>query len=167
MAEQVTQQASERSTERATQQTSERSTEHATFTIERHYDAAPARVFAAFADPAAKARWFGPTGEVERALDFTVGGREYFAVGGPGGATYTYDARYEEIVPDTRIVYAYTLDRDEKRMSVSVATVEFEAAGAGTRLILTEQGVFLDGADTPAEREHGTREMFEKLAAVL
>ncbi|HEY3829475.1 MAG TPA: SRPBCC domain-containing protein [Solirubrobacteraceae bacterium] len=143
-----------------------RSTEHATFTIERHYDAAPARVFAAFADPAAKARWFGPSADVERTLDFAVGGHERFTVDG-GGASYTYDARYEEIVPDTRIVYAYTLDRDETRMSVSVATVEVEPAGAGTRLMLTEQGVFLDGADTPAEREHGTREMLEKLDGVL
>jgi uncharacterized protein YndB with AHSA1/START domain len=145
----------------------QRSTEHATFAIERNYDAAPARVFAAFADPVAKARWFGPSGEVERTLDFAVGGRERFAVGGPDGPTYVYDARYEEIVPDTRIVYAYILDRDETRMSVSVATVEFEPAGTGTRLILTEQGVFLDGADTPAEREHGTREMLEKLGTVL
>jgi uncharacterized protein YndB with AHSA1/START domain len=39
----------------------ERSVMHATFVVERNYDAAPARVFAAFADPAAKARWFvGP-----------------------------------------------------------------------------------------------------------
>jgi uncharacterized protein YndB with AHSA1/START domain len=146
-----------------------RSTEHATFTIERHYDAAPARVFAAFADSAAKARWFGPSESArsEYVLDFILGGRERFAVGTPDGATYTYDARYEEIVPDTRIVYAYTLDRDETRMSVSVATVEVEAADGGTRLVLTEQGVFLDGADTPAEREHGTREMLEKLDAAL
>ena len=146
-----------------------RSTEHATFTIERQYDAAPARVFAAFADPAAKARWFGPSesAKVERTLDFAVGGRERFTVGGPGGATYAYDARYEEFVPDTRIVYAYTLDRDETRMSVSVATVKIEPTGAGARLVFTEQGVFLDGADTPAEREHGTREMLEKLDRVL
>jgi uncharacterized protein YndB with AHSA1/START domain len=144
-----------------------RSTEHATFTIERNYDAAPARVFAAFADPAAKARWFGPSAEVERTLDFVVGGHERFEVDTPDGTTYTYDARYAEIVPDARIVYAYTLDRDETRMSVSVATVEIEPAGAGARLVLTEQGVFLDGADTPAEREHGTREMLEKLGGTL
>ena len=146
-----------------------RSTEHATFTIERHYDAAPARVFAAFADPAAKARWFGPPTPArgEYGFDFAVGGRERFTVATPDGATYLYDARYEEIVPEARIVYAYTLDRDETRMSVSVATVEIEAAGGGARLLLTEQGVFLDGADTPAEREHGTREMLEKLAAAL
>ncbi len=39
----------------------ERSVTHATFVVERLYDASPARVFAAWADPAAKRRWFtGP-----------------------------------------------------------------------------------------------------------
>ena len=36
----------------------ERSVTHATFVIDRTYDASPARVFGAFADPAAKKRWF-------------------------------------------------------------------------------------------------------------
>ncbi len=36
----------------------DRSVTHATFVVERRYDASPARVFAAWADPAAKARWF-------------------------------------------------------------------------------------------------------------
>ena len=35
----------------------QRSAVHADFTIERRYDASPARVFAAFADPVAKRRW--------------------------------------------------------------------------------------------------------------
>ena len=48
-----------------------------------------------------------------------------------------------------------------------MATIEFEAAGAGTKLTLTEQGVFLDGLDTPAPREHGTRELLEALAEAL
>ena len=40
---------------------SKRSTQHATFVIERDYAAAPARVFAAWAEPKATARWFvGP-----------------------------------------------------------------------------------------------------------
>jgi len=50
----------------------DRSVTHATFLLERSYDASPARVFAAWADPAAKARWFaGPeegTGELLDAL---------------------------------------------------------------------------------------------------
>ena len=33
---------------------------HATFALERSYPVPPARVFAAWADPAAKARWFTP-----------------------------------------------------------------------------------------------------------
>ena len=41
------------------------------------------------------------------------------------------------------------------------------AAGTGTRLLLTEQGAFLDGHDTPAQREHGTRGLLEKLDATL
>ena len=40
-------------------------------------------------------------------------------------------------------------------------------AGPGTRLVYTEQGAFLDGADQPAGREAGCRELFEKLAAEL
>jgi len=32
---------------------------------------------------------------------------------------------------DERIVYAYTMDRDDTRISVSVATVEFEPAAPG------------------------------------
>jgi len=32
---------------------------------------------------------------------------------------------------------------------------------------MTEQGVFLDGLDTPAEREHGTRELLDTLATHL
>jgi uncharacterized protein YndB with AHSA1/START domain len=146
-----------------------RSTEHATFVIERTYDASPERVFAAWADPAAKARWFGP-GELAQhgyTLEFAVGGREQFAAAVPDGAVYAYDAHYQEIVPDRRIVYAYTMDRDEQRISVSVATVEVEPDGAGARLTFTEQAAYLDGADTPAAREHGTREILKKLESVL
>jgi uncharacterized protein YndB with AHSA1/START domain len=148
---------------------SERSVAHATFVIERTYDAAPARVFNAWADPVAKARWFGP-GELTKGgheLDFRVGGREINRGGPPGGAVYTFDACYQDIVPDERIVYTYDMHLDETRISVSLATVELKPAGAGTRLIFTEQGVFLDGHDTPAEREHGTRSLLEKLDAEL
>ncbi|MEA2665876.1 MAG: hypothetical protein QOI11_2820 [Candidatus Eremiobacteraeota bacterium] len=149
---------------------SERSTEHATFVIERTYDAAPARVFAAWADPAAKRRWFGdPDGPANGAheLDFRVGGREFNRGGPPGGPVYTYEARYHDIVPNERIAYAYTMDLDEQRISVSVTTVEFAPAGAGTRLVFTEQGAFLDGKDKPAFREQGTNELLDALGAVL
>jgi uncharacterized protein YndB with AHSA1/START domain len=146
----------------------ERTTQHATFVIERAYEAPPARVFAAWADKAAKARWFGnPDGQSAYELDFRVGGREVNRGGPPGGPVYTYEAHYGDIVPDQRIVYSYTMDCGDARISVSVTTVEFKPAGAGTQLTFTEQGVFLDGGDTVQIREHGTNELLDSLGAAL
>jgi uncharacterized protein YndB with AHSA1/START domain len=148
----------------------ERSVTHATFVVERHYDASPARVFAAWADPAAKARWFaGPEewGRDEFGLDFRVGGREVSRGGPPGGPVHAYDAVYQDIVPDERIVYSYSLCLDQTLISVSLATVELRAEAAGTRLVLTEQGAWLDGYDDAGERERGTGELLDALGAEL
>ena len=144
---------------------SKRSAEHATFDIERRYDAPPARVFAAWADADAKAAWFGLG--AAQTLDFVVGGAEQLTMTTPGGDVYTYDARYQDIVPDERIVYSYDMHKNGARISVSLTTVVFEADGEGTRLAYTEQGVFLDGLDTPAAREHGTRELLDTLGGHL
>jgi len=145
---------------------SNRSATHATFVIERNYDAAPARVFAAWADVDAKRQWFGPGGEQEHQLDFREGGREHFQAA-VEGAVYSYDARYEDIVANERIVYTYDMHRGGVRMSVSVTTVELLPDDEGTHLRYTEQGVFLDGEDKPELREHGTKELLDKLGAAL
>ena len=71
------------------------------------------------------------------------------------------------IVPDQRIVYSYELLFGETRVSVSLATIELLAEGDGTRLVMTEQGAFLDGHDTSATREHGTGELLDALGAFL
>jgi uncharacterized protein YndB with AHSA1/START domain len=144
---------------------SDRSATHSTFVIERDYDAPAPRVFAAWADKSAKDQWFGAS-EGEHELDFREGGREHL-LAEVHGAVYTYDALYQDIVADERIVFTYNMHRDGKRMSVSVTTVELLPAGARTHLRYTEQGVFLDGEDTPEMRERGTREMLDKLGAAL
>jgi uncharacterized protein YndB with AHSA1/START domain len=146
-----------------------RSVTHATFVIERTYPVSRARVFAAFADPVVKARWFGAdaVSTTQYELDFRVGGREISRGSTPDGQTYRYDALYQDIVPDERIVSTYEMHMNDARISVSVATVELRREGSATRLVFTEQGAFLDGLDTAAEREHGTRELLEALAAVL
>jgi uncharacterized protein YndB with AHSA1/START domain len=143
-----------------------RSTKHATFTIDRIYDAEPARVFAAWADPAAKTRWFGG-GSDDYELDFKVGGREVNRGGEPGGAVYTYEAVYRDIVEDERIVYTYEMYLDDARISVSVTSVELAPEGSGTKLTFTEHGVFLDELDSPALREQGTGHLLEALGADL
>lgn len=143
-----------------------RSVTHSTFVIERKYAASPARVFAAWADPAIKSRWFSSPEEWKDGkyqLDFRVGGSEQASGGPPGGPVFSYDARYQDIVPDERFVTTYVMHMDDKRISVSVATVELKPDGNGTLLVLTEQGAFLDGYDNAGERERGTRQLLDAL----
>ena len=148
-----------------------RSARHGTFTIDRTFEAPPARVFHAFADPAAKARWFGgPAGkwkEILRECDFRVGGQERVSGLWEGGMTSAFDCRYHDIVPDQRIVYAYSMHVNDVLISVSLATIEFEPAGRSTRLKLTEQGAFLDDFDDKGSREHGTQGLLDRLAESL
>jgi hypothetical protein len=56
---------------------------------------------------------------------------------------------------------------DGRRISVSVATVEILPDGERTRLVVTEQGVYLDGLDQPAFREKGTGDLLDKLGSTL
>jgi uncharacterized protein YndB with AHSA1/START domain len=142
-----------------------RSVTHATFAVERSYAATPARVFAAWADPTAKARWFGGS-DWEHELDFRVDGRET-SRGTMDGTAYTFSARYQDIVPDERIVYAYDMHMGETRISVSLATVELKPDGDGTTLVFTEQGAFLDGLDDPEQRKDGTGSLLDALAKEL
>ena len=148
----------------------ERSIVHATFVIERVFDAAPSRVFRAWTTPEAKGRWFGGPDEWLRSpheLDFQVGGRERISGGPAGGPVHTYSALYWDIVPDARIVSTYDMYTGDTRISVSLATLELKPEGAGTRLVWTEQGAFLDGLDTPDQREEGTRGLLDNLARAL
>jgi uncharacterized protein YndB with AHSA1/START domain len=144
-----------------------RSTEHGTFTVTRTYPVPPERVFAAWSSQEAKARWFGAPGSSAYELDFRVGGTEFNRGGPPKGPVYAYEATYRDIVPDERIVYGYVMTADDELISVSVTTVEFSPVSSGTTLTFTEQGVFLDGADTPAVREKGTGELLDALGATL
>ncbi|HEY0469766.1 MAG TPA: SRPBCC domain-containing protein, partial [Polyangiaceae bacterium] len=80
---------------------------------------------------------------------------------------HQYDCCYLDIVPEARIVYSYAMQLGDTRISVSLATVEFQADGAGTLLKFTEQAVFLDGYDDSGSRERGTNELLSKLAAVV
>ncbi len=148
---------------------------HGTFTIERELPHAPERVYAAWSDAKAKAAWFsGPSGSwtpLEREMDFRVGGRERAKGKWTSGVVTDFQAHYLDIVPLRRIVYAYNMHVDDRKISVSLATVELEAATvgskAGTRMKVTEQGAFLDGYHDSGSREHGTRALMDALAKSL
>jgi uncharacterized protein YndB with AHSA1/START domain len=148
----------------------ERSVTHATFVIERTFPVPPAKVFAAFADPALKRQWFaGPPewGEAEQTMEFRVGGRETSRGGPPEGPIHAFDARFQDIIPDRRIIFSYDMHLDDTRISVSLATVDLKPAGSGTQMTFTEQGAFLDGWDDVADRERGTIMLMDALGAFL
>jgi uncharacterized protein YndB with AHSA1/START domain len=148
----------------------EHSATHGTFTLERVYDATPARVFKAWADPAIKVRWFGGIEGwqmLERSIDFRVGGRERLSGRKGSGVVSTFDAIYHDIAPEQRIIYCYDMRLDDVHISVSLATITLAPEGAGTRLTFTEQAVFLDGYDDSGSRERGTRILLEQLGGAL
>lgn len=143
---------------------------HETIVTERTYDHAPDRVFAAWRDPATKREWFaeGEGWRVEEyELDFRVGGREHGRFRRANGQETCNETVYLDIVPDRRIVMVYTMAVDGEKISASLGTVEFEASGAGTRLIYTEQAAFFDGADGPSSRKQGWHGLLESLAGAL
>ena len=148
---------------------------HTTFTIERTFPQAPERVFAAFADPQKKRRWYGEAENrkpEEFQMDFRVGGNDLLRLRlGPEtpfpGVTITAHTVYQDIVPDGRIVYAYTMTLGEKRISASLATFEFRPSGTGTQLLFTEQGAFFEGADGAEMRQGGWVHLFDSLGAEL
>jgi uncharacterized protein YndB with AHSA1/START domain len=145
---------------------------HNTFVIERSYPVAPERVFAAFADPAKKRRWFVESEghDVEQyEMNFRVGGKERarfrFKEGTPlKGIACTNDTSYLDIVPHRRVVAASTMSIGEKPISASLVTFEFLPSGTGTDLIFTHQAAFFEGSDGPEMREEGWRKLLEQLA---
>jgi uncharacterized protein YndB with AHSA1/START domain len=145
---------------------------HSTFALERAYKVAPDRVFAAFADPAQKRRWYAGNRSTELEqfeMDFRVGGRDRalyrFQPGSPfPGTPLLYEIEYQDIVPGSRIVIAYRVLLGDRRISASLATFEFLPSGDGTTLMFTEQGAFFEGADGPAMREAGWRSLLDRVA---
>ena len=151
---------------------SEQSLVHSTFTLERRYPAAPARVFAAFAEKSEKRRWYVDNKQMvaeEFEMDFRVGGRDVlryrFGDKGPfPGVPLIFNTVYLDIVPNQRLVYAYSLTIGEAIVSASLVTFEFLAAGRETQVLFTEQGAYGEGSGGADMRKEGWNTLLDKLA---
>ena len=111
-------------------------TTHASFVIERHYSASPPRVYAAWADPEAKRAWFveGEGWDIQSFdIDFREGGSEKSVYGFRRGeevfgekTAFSNETVFNEIIENERIVFTYSMARNGRRFSVSLATVEIK-----------------------------------------
>ena len=149
-----------------------RSVDRGSFTVERTYPVAPQRVFAAWASQATKGPWFADDDDFftemsHYSLDFREGGRERLEGTLTNGHGFAYDAVYHDVIEDERIIASYDVLIDGRRTSVSLMTVEFAAIAGGTRLVMTEQGAFLDGLDSNDQRREGASDGLDKLGEYL
>lgn len=147
-----------------------RSVAHGSFRLERSFGAKREQVWRAFTDRAAKDKWF--TGgkaytTIKREMDVRPGGREHASGRWDSGMVSVFDAVYFDVVPNERLVYSYEMHLDERKISVSLATIELHDEGSGTRVVVCEQGAFLDGYDDAGSRERGTRALLDAVAASL
>lgn len=154
--------------------TTEPTTIHSTFVIERSYPQPPDRVYAAFAQPARKRRWYaeGDHEIQEFEMDFRVGGTERFRYrfkeGHPlAGQEIANESGYQDIAPEKRIVITQKMSLNGKPLQIMLATIEFLLSDKGTEVIFTHQGTFIDWPSGPEMIEAGWRGLLEQLAKEL
>ncbi len=98
---------------------------------------------------------------LERSIDEQVGGRERLKGRWTSGVVTTFDAIYHDVIPNERLVYTYEMHLNDKKISVSLATLQLKVADGKTTLSVTEQGAFLDGYDDAGSREQGTGHLLD------
>jgi uncharacterized protein YndB with AHSA1/START domain len=139
-------------------------------TIKRRLNAPPAKVYAAWTDPAQLARWFGPTdtipGSVKAELDARVGGqfRASFTGCMDGNSEYhEVGGTYREVVPNQKLVFTWAWHSTPERESL--VTITIKPDGDGSLLTLHHEQFF----DQPARdgHERGWSGSLDKLEALF
>lgn len=142
---------------------------HTSFVIERDLPGSPRHAFRFWSEHERKRQWTSChadwTVEEDR-FDFRIDGAELVRWRLPDGTEFSYRARYFDIVPGERIIYAYAMNTGTEQVSASLVTVAFAGKGAKTRMTYTEQSAFLDAADA-APRSSGTGSGFDRLALAI
>ena len=113
-----------------------------TIKLHRVFKTTPERLYKAFLDPDAMAKWLPPhgfTGKVHH-MDARVGGTYRMSFTNfTTGSSHSFGGEYLELVPNQRIVHTDRFDQGlEGTMTV---TVEIRKAAMGTELKVTQEGV--------------------------
>lgn len=114
----------------------------ATLTFDRRVAAPVATLYAAWTSPAARAVWAAPAPSVTVEFleaDSRVGGREVSLCKVEGEPDLRVEAGWLDLVPEARTVGYEVVSREGAKLSAALATAEFSAEGADSRVLLTVQ----------------------------
>lgn len=140
---------------------------HATIVMERTYNAAPSRVFSAWADVEARKRWSAPADNIRidyEESDFREGGRDLSRCIELGNDDYIAMVHYIDIKRDQRIFFFEDIAHGERRVSAALITVELMPKDAGTHLRLTMQIASFDGSNMEQGYQFGWSAALDNLA---
>ena len=135
-------------------------------TLKRRLNAAPEKVYAAWAQPANLMQWFGPdSGAVTRAeLDLRVGGRYTIVFRTADGEEHHVSGLYREVAPNEKLVFTWAWRSTPERESL--VTVLIRPDGEGTSLTLVHEQFFDEAArDRHAYGWTGSLDKLERLFA--
>lgn len=114
-----------------------------TVRLQRVLRAPPARVYRAFLDAEALAKWLPPHGFTGRVhhLDARVGGTFRMSFTNLGtGASHAFGGEYLELVPHERIRHADRFD-DPNLPGTMLVTVQLKPVFCGTELDIVQEGI--------------------------
>jgi uncharacterized protein YndB with AHSA1/START domain len=135
-------------------------------TLKRRFNASPAKVFAAWTDPALLMRWMGPK-EIENVnadCDPRIGGAYRFVMRAVDGETHEFSGVYREVVKDEKLVFTWAWRSTPERQSL--VTILIKPDGDGALLTLIHEQ-FADEAarDRHAHGWGGSLDRLEQLFA--
>jgi uncharacterized protein YndB with AHSA1/START domain len=135
-------------------------------TLKRRLKAPPAKVFAAWIDPAQIPRWFGPAGAevLTTEIDARKGGRFHITFTTPDGEDHDISGTYLEFVPERKLVFTWRWITLPERQSQVTVTLEPDGQEA-TLLTLLHEQLFDEAAKTGHTR--GWTQSLDKLAAMF
>lgn len=136
--------------------------ERPSLTLTRRFNAAPEKVYAAWADPQKLVQWFGPgsveEGSVKADIDLRVGGSYRISFRADG--TYNeVGGVYREVVKDRKLVFSWAWHSTPERESL--VTISIRPEGSGT-LLLFHHAQFVD-EQARDNHERGWTEFLVKL----
>jgi uncharacterized protein YndB with AHSA1/START domain len=113
-------------------------------TIKRNLKASPAKIFAAWTDPAKLQKWFLPRADSEVLnLDFDVrvGGRYSITIRHGDGEHKHVSGLFREVMPNEKLSFTWAGDCGGTKGPESIVTVLIKPDGAGSLLTLIHEQI--------------------------